>query len=212
MASQTSAKTSMERIRAFNEQRESGSSTTIKNDPTQEGTNTRVSSTKETIADKAAQTQEEKDAERDAQLKAERQRQQEVISQITDATANLVDRTQKTVNPVRDWIASQPTPGGIALLLIFIAFMAMAAIPVNAQGQTRLYLLWQSLLGRTHMRYTEGGSASGTFGNGSPTTSSSVSTANGYAGEGYRPQTNTGTQNGNVAPVIDLTHLNLFGN
>jgi len=58
-----------------------------------------------------------------------------------------------TTKGPRDWIESRPTPGGIATVLIILLFFLVIAIPINANGDTRLKLAWLTLLGRTHMAY-----------------------------------------------------------
>lgn len=136
-------------------------------------------------------------------IRLEQEYQANHLQQVTDATATMLGSINNRVNPVKNWIASQPTPGGIMALLLFIGFFALAAIPVNQQGQTRLYLLWQTILNRTHMLYREntavgannpnyGGGAGGSFG----------------GGGGVRSETDVYTPNGNTP--IDITHLNLF--
>jgi hypothetical protein len=125
------------------------------------------------------------------------------IKLLTDSMSHLIDQVNARVNPVKSWIASQPTPGGIAALILFIAFMMLAIIPVNAQGQTRLYLFYNTLVGRTHMLYRENMSV------GKSNTSNVVS--GGVGAEGNSSA--NGSTNGTISTgqPIDLSLLNLFG-
>jgi hypothetical protein len=136
------------------------------------------------------------------------------MKMLTDSVSNLIDQVNVKVNPVKSWIASQPTPGGLLAVCVFIGFMMLAIIPVNAAGQTRLYLFWNTLVGRTHMKYKEdfngsysnsqavGGGSSGSFGGG------------GSSGSfGTSPTTATnGSTNGTITTgqPIDFSMLNLF--
>ena len=210
------ADTNLEKIKKFNETKRLQHEETAKRNPDDSLStnaehiklqNEKVRLQNEALANRSAK-QKKEDAEKEqAEIEAERL---DAVKHITDATSTLIDNVNDTVNPIKDWIASQPTPGGIAALVVFILFFALAVIPVNSQGQTRLYLIWQTILGRTHMLYNEtmgygnpnfGAGAGGTFG-----TTSSADTVT--------AQTSTITpgsvQNGNLTP-IDISHLNLFG-
>lgn len=197
------SKTQMEKIQAFNASKAASATqkletpTSVPNAQEKLAIDNAKSNT-EIVADKANQkvkTQAEIEAEQ-VQLQQEAEAEQlHTMHQLTDATSNIIDSINERVNPMKDWIASQPTAGGIAGVLILIAFIALVAIPVNAQGQTRAYLFWQSLVGRTHMKYREsintGGTVNGASADFGKTTNATVGTT--------------------VTPTIDLTHLNLFG-
>lgn len=70
------------------------------------------------------------------------------------------------VQPIKDYLSGIPTPGGIATILIVLAFFIFAVIPVDSNGNTRLKLLWLTLTGKTHLAYS--GTASGATGDFSP--------------------------------------------
>lgn len=137
------------------------------------------------VADKN-ETEEEKAArlaqdQADADAEAEKERQEAnktALQQTLDTPGGIARRTS-------NWLASAPTPGGIGVLILALLFFLWAIVPVNAAGDTRLKLLWYTLIGRT--QFTEdtqvaGGSAD--FNNSADTSG----TGNG-----------TGPDNGNVA-------------
>ncbi len=185
------AKTSIEKLKDFNEKQRQQNLANVPLDQRATPTNRQV------VADKArVKTDKELEDEAVAKAEAERDRQADHLKQVTDATASLLDGVNNRVNPVKDWIAAQPTPGGVFALLLFIGFFALAFMPVDQQGHTRLYLMWQTILNRTHMLYRE---------------TTQVGHAEGFAGN---PNVNGGSadfggSNGNT-PQVDLTHLNLF--
>jgi hypothetical protein len=76
---------------------------------------------------------------------------------LTGEAVNLGTSIADRASPVGNWLASKPTPGGIATLLILICVFLIAIVPVNAQGDTRLKLLWLTLTGKTHIDYTKTG-------------------------------------------------------
>jgi len=47
-----------------------------------------------------------------------------------------------------------PTPGGIGLLLLIVVVMLFAIVPMNANGQTRLQLMWSVLAGKAQFAST----------------------------------------------------------
>lgn len=144
-------------------------------------------------------TKEEQEAEDKRIQEEEAKAQLDSLHQLEDATSTLIDRVNQPIGRAQQWLSSQPTPGGIAALLVFIVFLALAVIPVNSQGQTRLFLMWQTILGRTHLLSREkqqiGGQASGSF----------TVTPSGGGGPGATSQPTNG-----LAP-IDITHLNILG-
>lgn len=44
-------------------------------------------------------------------------------------------------------VAGLRTPGGLFPLVVFILFMIFAIVPVNSNGDTRIFLLWRALTG-----------------------------------------------------------------
>jgi hypothetical protein len=45
------------------------------------------------------------------------------------------------------WLATRPTPGGIALILAAILFFIFAVVPMGPNGETRLFLMFKALTG-----------------------------------------------------------------
>lgn len=59
------------------------------------------------------------------------------------------DRLSRWMAPKLDRMADQPVPGGLlGMFLLNLAFL-LAVVPANAQGYTRLQLLWLTLLNQT---------------------------------------------------------------
>ena len=52
----------------------------------------------------------------------------------------------------RAWIMRAPTVGGIGALLAIIVLFLMAVVPVDKSGNTRLFLIWLTLTGKTNLR------------------------------------------------------------
>lgn len=155
------------------------------------------------IVAKASETKADRQARQDAQIEEEQNRENDALSHLADATSNIIDQLQSRANPLKDWIASQPTPGGILALCLFIGIFALAVIPVDKDGNTRLYLLYQTILNRTHMKYRETVGVGEVNSSGIAITGGSTTFGNSYT----PPPTSNGATT--TAP-IDLTHLNLF--
>lgn len=181
-----------ETIKQFNAQQTIAKTAT----PTTPEENETAKTKKEQIADKAVQkTADDLKKEEEERLQAEEQARLDAIDQMQTSIAALIERVNARVEPAKTWVSSLPTPTGLAGLVIAILLFALAVIPVDSQGHTRLYLFYQSLLGRTHMKYQETSPAG------------SVSTGGGadFGGNKLNGGGSAGL-NG-----IDLSHLNLFG-
>jgi hypothetical protein len=139
----------------------------------------KVADKNETDEEKAARLAQEQAEDEAEQARLEAEANKSALQQALDTPGGIARRTS-------NWIASAPTPGGIGVLVLALLFFLWAIIPVNAAGDTRLKLLWYTLIGRT--QFTEdtqvaGGSAD--FDNSADSTSG---TGNG-----------TGPDNGNLA-------------
>lgn len=141
----------------------------------------RVADKSETDEEKAARLAQEQAEDEAEQARIEAEANKTALQQALDTPGGIARRTS-------NWISSAPTPGGIGVLVLALLFFLWAIIPVNAAGDTRLKLLWYTLIGRTQFTadtQTSGGSAD--FGN------ETDSTATTGSGNG------TGPDNGNVA-------------
>jgi hypothetical protein len=67
-----------------------------------------------------------------------------------------------STHPAKQWFENVPTPGGIGILLLIIFVFLLAIVPVDSSGNTRLYLMWLTLTGKTHLAYEDGNSSSTT--------------------------------------------------
>lgn len=67
------------------------------------------------------------------------------------AAAAIAQGTAEQVNRLADWASGLQTPGGIGLLVGVIVFMVWVIVPINAQGKTRMQLLWGILTGQVEM-------------------------------------------------------------
>src|SRR5260221_6493124 len=87
----------------------------------------------------------------------------------------------------------------MAAIVLILVFFVLAIIPVDASGNTRLYLLWLTLTGKTHGSWSTGtktsavgnlntpqntASASGDFGNTTSTTNTNTNPGVGRTGSG----------------------------
>ena len=166
-----------------------------------------VSDNRRIIQEKAAEDPLEQQRLRDEEQRDREETERiDAVEALTAATSNLIDNVNARVNPVKDWIARQPTPGGILALIAFIMFFVFAAIPVNQMGQTRLYLLWQTLLGRTHMQYRESTPIGEVNSSGIQVTG-----ASGTFGDAYTPPTTSPQVTQSILANGNITPLNLSG-
>lgn len=129
--------------------------------------------TEETDEEKAAREAQE---QAEAEAEAERERQEANKSALQQALEKPSGIALRTSN----WLSSAPTPGGIGMLLLALLFFLWVIVPVNAAGDTRMKLLWYTLIGRT--QFTEstqvsGGSAD--FGNTSTSSTGTTGQGNG---------------------------------
>jgi hypothetical protein len=92
---------------------------------------------------------ENADAKADQTLRDQAEQQARLMR---DRVTGAVDRVASVTNPARDFMARQPTPGGVGMLVFVLIFLSFALIPVSPQGRTRLMLLWSMLTGRTQCR------------------------------------------------------------
>lgn len=130
----------------------------------------------ELIAEKAKLTPEEQKRIVDEQEAAKQKELQDNaikagMQKGVDIAGNAQQTISGTVSPIKQWIANQPTPGGVGGLLAILIFFLFVIIPVDSTGRTRLQLLWATFTGRTHLSYEgvnvpalESRGASGTFG------------------------------------------------
>lgn len=182
----------MEKIKAFNQKQ-----IDLKNasaPPVPDSEKSKADKIKEKAALKEAADLAKEEEERRLR---EEQARLDAMDQMQSSISTIIDKVNMTVSPAKSWISALPTPGGLAALVIAIIVFALAVIPVDQQGHTRLYLFYQSLLGRTHMKYQE------------TSTPGSVS----YGGSAGTSFGSTPQSNGSGAglPAIDTRFLNLFG-
>lgn len=106
-------------------------------------------STKENLK-QADKLKKEQEATTRAQALKDRNARQVLLGESQRLVSEGLDRT----TPVGRWLESRPSPGGIATLLIIIAVFLLAIVPINAQGDTRLKLIWLTLTGKTYIDYS----------------------------------------------------------
>jgi hypothetical protein len=152
------------------------------------------------VADKAETPEEKAAREEQERVEAEAEAERERAEANKTALQQALDTPGGIARRTSNWIASAPTPGGIGVLVLALLFFLWAIVPVNAAGDTRLKLLWYTLIGRT--QFTEstqvaGGSAD--FDNGTDNTATTGS------GNGTGP-----VANGNVASGPDIIILSPF--
>lgn len=117
----------------------------------------------ETIRRKALET---KETLREQEEAAERQRQEQLEADRKAGRFASVGRAEalrglkaldKGTASQRAWIMRAPTVGGIGALLAIIALFLLAVVPVDSSGNTRLFLIWLTLTGKTGLKYDVGG-------------------------------------------------------
>ena len=83
---------------------------------------------------------------------AERQPEQvATVVQPPDTVTQLAQDAGRVSSQLTDWIASLPTPGGIMALVFALLFFVWVIVPVNGNGDTRLFLFWKVLTGQTQI-------------------------------------------------------------
>lgn len=137
------------------------------------------------------ETDEERQAREEAeQAEAEAEAAREQAEANKTALQQALDTPSGLARRTSNWIASAPTPGGIGVLILALMFFLWAIIPVNQSGDTRLKLLWYTLIGRT--KFTEDTSSVTSGGSSDFGDSSTSGTGNGTAtgtGNGTGPDT-----------------------
>jgi hypothetical protein len=125
----------------------------------------RTAAPRESKEERAARLAEEKAIkEAEAEALATRKAQVQVAESALSAPTGVVRQAT-------NWLSNAPTPGGIGVLLLALIFFLWVIVPVNEQGDTRLKLLWYTLIGRTRFKPeygSEGGGADFENTNGEP--------------------------------------------
>lgn len=107
------------------------------------------------IAEKATDTKEHKEQEKKLQEETEKelQSQKERNANIVQLAGTHAEKVSNSINDAvetpRTWVENLPHPGGITAIIAILMFFVFAVIPVNVDGDTRLKLLWLTMIGRT---------------------------------------------------------------
>lgn len=114
---------------------------------------------------KAKKLKDDKEAQEAALVEAAKIRQdfeEASVEQVQlappETVSSAIAGAGTTVNRLADWLATRPTPGGIGVMIAVIIFFLWAIVPVNAAGETRLYLLWGVLTGQKELMTATGSS------------------------------------------------------
>lgn len=107
--------------------------------------------TKETLREK----EEAEEAQRQAQIEADR-RQGRIDRVATSQVLHGLKSLDKATMGQRAWIMRAPTVGGIGALLAIIIIFLLAVLPVDKQGNTRLFLIWLTLTGKASVKLPPG--------------------------------------------------------
>lgn len=153
-------KTKLEIIQGFNEKKLTKvlpETTKVIEDKTvvssKEADKETVKTNQEVIKEKAEETKEVR-AKRKAE-EEEAKQQEEENATLLEQGKLLGEELQQGIKsgsqPARDWLSALPTPGGIGMLLLALLFFMLVIIPVNANGDTRLKLLWKTITGQTYL-------------------------------------------------------------
>jgi hypothetical protein len=115
----------------------------------------RTAAPRESKEERSARLAEEKAIkEAEAEAIATRKAQLQVAESALSAPTGVVRQAT-------NWLGSAPTPGGIGALLLALLFFLWVIVPVNEQGDTRLKLLWYTLIGRTRIKPEYGAEGGG---------------------------------------------------
>ncbi len=98
-------------------------------------------------AERLAYTEKERE-----QRRREKERQKRAARrQGIRATEIAIGSVSSGIRPLIDKIGSAPVPGGIGLLIAIIVLLLFVVVQVNAEGDTRLKMLWYMLNGRASL-------------------------------------------------------------
>jgi hypothetical protein len=138
--------------------------------------------------DRAKLAIQQRQAEREERkLREKQQRQANLLRKEALIADEAMANVSKATSPYLTWFAHVKTPGGLLTLVLILLFFLIAVTPVNTHGDTRLKLMWLTLLGKTSLNYNASSI------NNASTSSSSNSSKNGNS-----------STNGTVPPNIDL--------
>lgn len=152
-------------------------------------------STEEIIKNKALDDKAKEDAD-----KAKEDADKTALEQAQKNVQDTINKANTIVNPVKNWIASQPTPGGIFTLIIIIVFFIWAIVPVNGT-HTRLELLWLTITGKTHFPDS---------GTGYNTNTGHVDSEKTTSNNNYTPGSLPTVNSGPSLPSVDIPGLDLL--
>jgi hypothetical protein len=135
----------------------------------------------ELVKQQASQTAAKKQADKEAADKAaeqaaEQARQQDLLTQVGAKIGEGQDAIAGAAAPAVNWLANQPTPGGVLTVFLILVFFLLAVTPVNKNGDSRLKLLWLTITGKTHLDYSGNTEQAILTPKGSPTTTATTTT------------------------------------
>lgn len=116
----------------------------------------------ESIRRKALETKEtlreqEEEQERQRQEQIETARAQGRYDRVANAqVAHGLRSLDKATLGQRRWIMRAPTVGGIGALVAIIVLFLLAVVPIDKQGNTRLFLIWLALTGKASVKLPPG--------------------------------------------------------
>ncbi len=129
---------------------------------------------KKAAEDKAALALAQRQADKEQRrIREEQQRKANLLKKEALLADEALAGVSKATAPYLNWFANVRTPGGILTLVLILVFFLMAVTPVNSHGDTRLKLLWLTLLGQTSLKYNASNVNNTSSSNTSTTSSSS---------------------------------------
>ena len=75
-------------------------------------------------------------------------------TEVSQVNRQGMDKKSLPFLPTMPDLPNLPTPGGIGLLLLIVLVLLFAIVPMNANGQTRLQLMWNVLAGKAQFAST----------------------------------------------------------
>lgn len=106
----------------------------------------------ERLARQQQQEEQNRAAEMERKRKQEEDKRLSQAQKLRRASGEAAEKFGNSVQPALDKVAGLHTVGGIGLLLVILTILIFTVVQVNAQGDTRLKLLWAMLNGNAHLQ------------------------------------------------------------
>lgn len=162
--------TKQDQIKNYNTSKQENDTKDDTKKPSEDDTKTEeqkiISKQADNTSEKRKQDKEE--AERERKEEQRIKDEQDTLNKLGNKIAEGQEAIANSVSPFTQWLAKQPTPGGVATIFVILMFFLFAIVPVNERGDTRLKLIWFTLTSKTKLSSDDTGDiigGGGDFGN-----------------------------------------------